>query len=94
MTLDEILDIAGRVGCEQSRALLAPPIVKHVAFSTKQLQAFAEAIRQSALEEAAKLAEAEPRVWNFNAPDPQKRIATKIRQLAAQADKRPEGEKT
>ena len=41
----------------------------------------AAAIRAAALEEAAKVAENEPRVWS-PAPDPQTRIATKIRALA------------
>jgi hypothetical protein len=39
-----------------------------------------QAIRD-ALEEAAKVAQSEPRVWDLNAPDPQHRIATAIRTL-------------
>lgn len=46
---------------------------------------FARAIeaeaRRDALEEAAKVAESEPRVWDADAPDPQHRIAAAIRKL-------------
>lgn len=39
--------------------------------------------RSMVLEEAARIAESEPRVWDPDAPDPQTRIAAKIRALSA-----------
>jgi hypothetical protein len=40
-------------------------------------------IQAKTLEEAAQVAQAEPRVWDQSAPDPQTRIAGKLRALAA-----------
>mgnify|MGYP001563698368 CR=1 FL=1 len=42
----------------------------------------ARAMLPLAFEAAAKIAEAEPRVWDTNAPDPQHRIASAIRSQA------------
>ena len=51
----------------------------------RQFRAIARAIeaeaRRDALEEAAKVAESEPRVWDADAPDPRHRIAATIRKL-------------
>ena len=46
-----------------------------------ELDTFAQLVRAAALEEAAIVALAEPRVWDIKAPDPQQRIAAAIRQL-------------
>jgi hypothetical protein len=46
---------------------------------TEELKAFEALVRADERETCAKLAEAEPRVWDTNAPDPQRRIAAAIR---------------
>lgn len=55
-------------------------------------EAHADGIKEGwalAIEAAAKVAESEPRVWETDAPDPQHRIAAKIRALRPPLDNPP-----
>jgi hypothetical protein len=48
-------------------------------FDDDGIAKFEALVRADEREECAKVAESEPRVWDADAPDPQQRIAAKIR---------------
>jgi hypothetical protein len=50
------------------------------AFGCEQCKAIVRQEIEKERERCAKIAEDEPRVWEINAPDPQTRIAKKIRE--------------
>lgn len=74
MNKEELMYTARALGAFESETKGGTPVFE---FTPMILAWFADEI----LERAAQIAESEPRVWDVNAPDPQQRIAAKIRSL-------------